>query len=678
MSLTPYLMTVALHAGIISLLGLIAVPFIPHPRGKSTLIAACLVATGLFSWFSPLLPSRTVAAAMTKPAVEPPIVSLEVLPVVRVPIAAEIQAPPMESQATKVEPARRIQPGDALLLLWATGSIVGAAFLLRSLISVKRWSESLLPPTNREWESVLEASPDMQDRHRFRISPDPISPGLAGIIRPAIILPRHLLTSAQRNQLRWALTHEIAHRDAHDSRWTLLLSLTRVLFWWNPIVHALHHAWEDARERDCDLSAAPTAVERPDYGSFLLSVAAAPRHRPPLATSMASTRHGRRLKKRISALLESPADRLRPPTRLHLAGCLLFGLLALGTASRFGFLHMSPLSTAAAAAPELEPILNPQKKIAVSMAFLISPEPFAKDGEILSAAGLETRVHANRKDPRFHLQAAPVVALNSKEVFWTHHTHLSRYDSSDPEIPWDGLKVLIPFSGWVVAQDYRLNGDTIEASLRGAYSFEPGIHPPSGFPVLTPSTLAKFQGKGSIKAGNAICFSFGEVEPGVHASLVVGLTAIDPWDAVELDKSTFFPAITQRLPERKAPAPTIVSIFAPGPLNEEQLLLSKAATEAAEELNAARENHPDNAAMVAHRDILRQVIDKHPESREAHWKIERIEKAIIGNVEEDPAIIALAKKHRVAVHAFVQATPMQPQPLMPNWTLDDLKRLKEK
>ena len=678
MSLTPYLMTVALHAGIISLLGLITVPFIPHPRGKSTLIAACLVATGLFSWFSPLLSSRPVAAAVTKPAVETPIVYLEVLPVVRVPIAAEIQAPPVESQLTNVEPARRIQPGDALLLLWASGSIVGAAFLFRSLISVNRWSESLQPPADHEWLSVLEASPDMQGRHRFRVSPEPISPGLAGIIRPAIILPRHLLTSPHRNQLRWTLRHEIAHRDANDSRWTLVLSLVRLLFWWNPIVHALHRAWEDAREKDCDLSAAPTADERPDYGSFLLSVAAAPRHRPPLATSMASTRHGRRLKKRISALLESPADRLRPPTRLHLAGCLLFGLLALGTASRFGFLQMSPLSAATAAAPELDPILNPQKKIVVSMAFIISPGPFAIHGEILSAAELETRVHANGKDPRFHLQAAPVVALNSKEVFWTHHTHLSRYDSSDPEIPWDGLQVLIPFTGWVAAQDYSLNGDTVEASLRGAYSFEPGIHPPSGFPVLAPSTLAKFQGKGSIKAGNAICFSFGEVEPGVHVGLVVGLTAVEPWDAVELDKSTYFPAITQRLPERKAPAPTIVSMFAPGPLNEEQLLLSKAATEAAKELSAARENHPDNAAMVAHRDILRQVIDKHPESREAHWKIERIEKAIIGNVEEDPAIIALAKKHRAAVHAFVRATPMQPQPLKPNWTLDDLKRLKEK
>lgn len=678
MSLAPYLMTVALHAGIISLLGWTALPFIRHPRGRSTLVATCLVATGLLSWFSPLVPSRPIAAAAAKQADTIPIVSMEALPVVRVPIPTAIHATRAESQIPSAKSDRRIHPGEALLILWTTGTIVGVALLLRSLTSVKRWSESLLLPTDREWESVLEASPDIRDRHRFRISPDPISPGLAGIIRPTIILPRHLLGSSHRNQLRWALRHETAHRDAHDSRWTLALSLVRVLFWWNPFVHALHHSWEDARERDCDLSAAPTPDERPDYGSFLLSVAAAPRHRPRLVTSMATTKYGRRLKKRISALLESPADQLRPPTRLHLAGCLLFGLLALGTASRFGFLQMSPLSTAAAAAPELDPIMNPQKKIVISMAFLISPQPFANDGEILSAAELEKRVHAHGKDPRFHLQAAPVVALNSEEVFWTHHTHLSRYDQSDPEIPWDGLKVLIPFTGWVVAQDYSLNGDTVEASLRGAYSFEPGIHPPSGFPVLASSTLAKFQGKGSIKAGNAICFRFGEVEPGIHVALVVGINTVEPWDAVELDKSNYFPSITPRIPERKAPATMIASMFARGPLNEEQLLLSKAATAAEKELNAARENHPDNAAMVAHRDILRRVIDKHPESREAHWKIERIEKAIIGNVEEDPAIIALVKSHRAAVHAFVRATPMQPQPLKPNWTLDDLKRLKEK
>ncbi|REJ90053.1 MAG: hypothetical protein DWQ34_09635 [Planctomycetota bacterium] len=73
-----------------------------------------------------------------------------------------------------------------------------------------------------------------------------------GLIRPAVLLPRHIVRSTQPDELDLILTHEFNHVRRGD-RWTGLLQiLTQVLWWFHPCVWWLNREIRRYREHCCD------------------------------------------------------------------------------------------------------------------------------------------------------------------------------------------------------------------------------------------------------------------------------------------------------------------------------------------------------------------------------------------------------------------------------------------
>lgn len=95
------------------------------------------------------------------------------------------------------------------------------------------------------------------------------TPLLLGIFRPKLYLPESCQKLSQR-ELKGIIAHEMSHYSSMD-RWILpLQTLALVLFWWNPLIWALHHKLLYFRELRCDLRAIEHAGIAPVEYSKLL------------------------------------------------------------------------------------------------------------------------------------------------------------------------------------------------------------------------------------------------------------------------------------------------------------------------------------------------------------------------------------------------------------------------
>lgn len=100
----------------------------------------------------------------------------------------------------------------------------------------------------------------------------PVSPMLAGLVRPVLLLPRHLRTF-DPGQQQLIVAHELAHWQRRDHWWLHASLLLQTVFWFNPALKALAGGLSHAQELGCDrqvLACRPAAARR-DYAAALVT-----------------------------------------------------------------------------------------------------------------------------------------------------------------------------------------------------------------------------------------------------------------------------------------------------------------------------------------------------------------------------------------------------------------------
>ena len=99
-----------------------------------------------------------------------------------------------------------------------------------------------------------------------------ISPCLAGLIRPRILMPGHVLASPELT--RMVILHEVTHYRHKDHLFTVLRSLLLILWWWNPLIWALVRLSREDCEAACDegVIRRMTLAQRKDYGKSLVAL----------------------------------------------------------------------------------------------------------------------------------------------------------------------------------------------------------------------------------------------------------------------------------------------------------------------------------------------------------------------------------------------------------------------
>jgi len=161
--------------------------------------------------------------------------------------------------------ADRINPRAGLAYAaqaWLLLYTLGLGMTLRRLLQGQRALRALASAGNQTSNAPLAT-----------IEVDaPISPMLFGLLRPRLLLPRHL-HSFDDGQRQLILEHELTHWRRHDLQWASASILLQTLFWFNPFMRLLRHQLSWAQELGCDrdvLHGRP-AAQRKTYAAALLA-----------------------------------------------------------------------------------------------------------------------------------------------------------------------------------------------------------------------------------------------------------------------------------------------------------------------------------------------------------------------------------------------------------------------
>ncbi len=237
------------------LLGLLTVPFIPVQP---------IHFLQVFSWFESLKnatssPIRTVMEEAAAPD-------------------RSNTADWMNDFSTSVSRSTPSTIGLILCSLWGIGMLMMILLLLRSVSRFNTLKKSALPLQNPAVHRLYHDC--LEEMHVAK--PIPIystaflrSPIIAGLFKPCIYLPIHLISDYNANDMRYMLLHELAHykyKDALANHW---MNIIGILYWFNPFVWYALKEMKDDREVACDTSVLKLLNEDAyeDYGNTLINFA---------------------------------------------------------------------------------------------------------------------------------------------------------------------------------------------------------------------------------------------------------------------------------------------------------------------------------------------------------------------------------------------------------------------
>ncbi|HSS12547.1 MAG TPA: M56 family metallopeptidase, partial [Rhizomicrobium sp.] len=207
---------------------------------------------------------------------------------VSAPVSAQISTPAIV--LTNAAPAAtHLDLESVALAVWIAG------FLMIAVRWLVRWSRvrALL----RDAETV-----DVDAPIAVKFSSSRLEPGLVGILRPVILLPRGIERQLSQAELKAVLAHELCHWRRHDNLLAAIHMLVEALFWFFPLVWWLGARLNAERERACDESVLAAGNDPELYAEGILKVCRAYLQSPLACVAGVS---GAGLKQRIDTIMEN-------------------------------------------------------------------------------------------------------------------------------------------------------------------------------------------------------------------------------------------------------------------------------------------------------------------------------------------------------------------------------------
>jgi uncharacterized protein (TIGR03435 family) len=147
----------------------------------------------------------------------------------------------------------------AILGVWACG------FAGIVLIRLRAWL--------RLRAAVRASTPiDLPTTVATRSSAGLLEPGIAGFLRPTLILPEGILKTLTPSQLEAVLAHELSHARRRDNLTAMIHMIVEAVFWFYPLVWWIGARLVEERERACDESVLILGGEPREYADAILNV----------------------------------------------------------------------------------------------------------------------------------------------------------------------------------------------------------------------------------------------------------------------------------------------------------------------------------------------------------------------------------------------------------------------
>jgi beta-lactamase regulating signal transducer with metallopeptidase domain len=268
-------------------------------------------------------PQRVAASDVEQPIVEPVVPRME--PAVAAPSLLESAS---ETAGPLSFPRRPFSVRRVLVLTWLVGFALLSVRLLVAALLVRRRLLACRAVADRAALEMLESlrrKMGAPRSARLLVTPEMVSPYVAGAWCPRIVVPESLLTDGSHDQLRQVLAHELAHVRRGDlwTNWFLLVA--RALHWFNPLAWWSVRSMQAEREAACDEMALSVlhSRARASYVETIMELAAslAPPPMTPGMIGLFSSRRG--LRSRMERILRPPSARPVGSAVLRVLVCLL-------------------------------------------------------------------------------------------------------------------------------------------------------------------------------------------------------------------------------------------------------------------------------------------------------------------------------------------------------------------
>lgn len=185
--------------------------------------------------------------------------------------AARLLVPPGVETPIGVAPAAATPEGLPLLPIWllgvAAGAILVGARIRRARAALLRGAEPY------QGACAGRAAARLGMRRVPRVLLGDAGPAVFGILRPTVVVPRHLARALGDGALEHVLLHEFAHVKRRDLLAQLLFGALNVVWWFHPLAWVARRRAYAARELACDATAARALGSAAAYRRTLLYAA---------------------------------------------------------------------------------------------------------------------------------------------------------------------------------------------------------------------------------------------------------------------------------------------------------------------------------------------------------------------------------------------------------------------
>jgi bla regulator protein blaR1 len=190
-----------------------------------------------------------------------------------------------------------------ILALWAIGCVAVLAYWWARWRQAARLLKSASTPVDgREMEILREATRAAQIKTRIllKVTDSRLEPGIVGIFRPVLFMPKGLSDRLSNAQLRAIADHELGHVRRQDNLIAAVHLLTQAIFWFHPMVWWIGEQMIHERECACDEAVLRLGNDPEAYAEGILSVCKFSLEAPRYLVAGVS---GPKLRNRIEAIM---------------------------------------------------------------------------------------------------------------------------------------------------------------------------------------------------------------------------------------------------------------------------------------------------------------------------------------------------------------------------------------